>query len=234
MHKCKKIVDISKKSFFSAVLVLLAFMVIATVLTYVLPKGKFAVDQNGAVDFSNFISFGKEGGINLLKAIFAPVLIFFSDGFLQPLMLSIFLLVIAGVFQTMMDSNGMQAIVDRLVNKFKNRKFLFLAVVTLFFMCLGAFFGLFEETLILLPLIVTVCTSLGYDAFVGFCVCSLATGIGFSVAITNPFTIVYSSQLIGASVSSGIWFRLLAFALFYGLILGFIRLYSRKKKRKMP
>lgn len=229
MEKKNKVVDISKKSFLTAVIVLLAFMVVATILTFVLPKGRFAVNADGEVDYSAFISLGSDGGINVLKAIFSPILIFVSDGMLQPLMLSIFILVIAGVFQVMMDCGGMQEIVSRLVNKFKNKKFLFVAILTFFFMCLGSFFGLFEETLILLPMVVTVCVSLGYDATVGFFVCTLATGIGFSVALTNPFTVVYSSDLIGANVFSGMWFRAIAFIVFYAIILGFIYLYSKKK-----
>ena len=228
MNNKNKVVDISKKSFLSAVLVLLGFMVVAAVLTFVLPKGKFAVGLDGTVDYNNYVSMPEAGGINVLKAIFSPILIFVSDGMLQPIMLSIFLIVIAGVFQSMLDCGGMQAIVSRLVNKFKNRRFAFISLLTLFFMCLGSFFGLFEETLILLPMVVTVCVSLGYDAVMGFFVCSLATGIGFSVALTNPFTVVYSSDLIGASVTSGLWFRAMAFALFYALVLGFIGLYSRK------
>ena len=228
MQSKNKVVDISKKSFLSAVFVLLGFMLVATVLTFVLPKGKFAVGVDGTIDYTNYVSMPDAGGINVLKAIFSPILIFVSDGMLQPIMLSIFLIVIAGVFQSMLDCGGMQAIVSRLVDKFKNRRFAFISLLTLFFMCLGSFFGLFEETLILLPMVVTVCVSLGYDAVMGFFVCSLATGIGFSVALTNPFTIVYSSDLIGASVTSGIWFRGIAFMLFYALVLGFIGLYSRK------
>ena len=206
------------------------FLILATVLTYVLPKGEFLVGQNGEVDYSNYVSID-DSGINIFKAIFSPILIFFTDGFLQPLMLSIFLLVITGVFQVMLDSGGMQAIVGRLVEKFKEKRLLFLAILTFFFMCLGSFFGLFEETLILLPMVVTVCVSLGYDAVMGFFVCSLATGVGFSVALTNPFTVVYSSNFIGADVFSGLWFRTVAFLIFYAIIFGFIYLYSRKFKR---
>ena len=232
MKKKNKVVDISKKSFFTAVIVLFAFMVIATVLTFVLPKGVFAVDGQGNVDYSKYVALGSDGGINIFKAIFSPVLIFVSNGMLQPLMLSLFILIIAGVFQIMIDSGGMQEIVRRLVDKFKNKRFLFLAVLTLFFMCLGSLFGLFEETLVLLPMVVTVCVSLGYDAVMGCFVCTLATGIGFSVALTNPFTVVYSSDLIGANVFSGMWLRAIAFVVFYAIILGFIFLYSKKISKK--
>ena len=235
MGKSKKIVDVSKKSFFTSVGILLFFIIVATVLTYLLPKGNFAVLKDGTIDYSNYIVSDQKGGINVLKAIFSPVLILFADGGIQPIMLSVFLIVIAGVFQAMLDCGGMNAIVTRLVNKFKKRKFLFVAVMSLFFMCLGSFFGLFEETLLMLPMVVTVCASLGYDAVTGFLVCSLSTGVGFSVALTNPFTVVYSAGIIGANVVSGIWYRLLAFLVFYLIVLAFIYLHIKTiKKGDLP
>lgn len=228
LNQKKKAIDVSTKSFLSAVIVLLAFMIVATVLTFVLPKGNFAIGKDGSVDYSTYIPSASTDGINVFRAIISPILVFVTGDFLQPVMLCIFFIIISGVFQSMLDCGGMQAIVSRLVKKFKNKRFLFLAILTLFFMCLGSFFGLFEETLILLPMVVAVCVSLGYDQSMGFLVCSLATGIGFSVAITNPFTVVYSSDLIGASLTSGLWFRLICFALFYGLVLGFIWLNAKR------
>lgn len=217
--------------------VIVLFMIVAIVLTYVLPKGHFEVitEPNGdtTVNYNNYIKLPNASGINVLKGIFAPIMMFTTDGWIQPLMLSLFLLTIAGVFQIMIDCGGMQAIVRRFVNKFQKHKLLFLALCALFFMILGSCFGLFEETLLLLPMVISVCTSLGYGLHVGFMVCTLATGIGFSVAITNPFTVVYASQLIGASVTRHIWFRFLIFIVYYALLMGFVYLATRKSKKQL-
>ncbi|MCM1289446.1 MAG: SLC13 family permease [Corallococcus sp.] len=213
-------------------------MVVAIVLTYVLPKGHFeqvtAPDGTVSTNYNNYIELPDASGINVAKGIFAPIMMFTADGWIQPLMLSLFLLTIAGVFQIMIDCGGMQAIVRRFVNKFQKRKLLFLALCILFFMILGSCFGLFEETLLLLPMVISVCTSLGYGLHVGFMVCTLATGIGFSVAITNPFTVVNASNLIGASVTKNIWFRFLIFAVYYALLVLFVFIATRTGKRKLP
>lgn len=223
------IIKYSRAIYLASLLVLVAFMVISIVLTYVLPKGYFET-VNGVTDYNKFVSLDNASGINIFKGIFAPVMMFTADGFLQPLMLIVFLLTIAGVFQVMIDCGGMQAIVSRFVNKFKTKKFLFLAICTLFFMILGSCFGLFEETLLLLPMVMAVCVTLGYDLSMSFAVCTLATGIGFSVGITNPFTVVYASSLIGASVTKNIWFRLVVFAIYYLLLLGFVYLKTKRGK----
>lgn len=227
--KNTSIIKYSRAIYLASLLVLVGFMVISIVLTYVLPKGYFET-VNGVTDYNKFVSLDNASGINIFKGIFAPIMMFTADGFLQPLMLIVFLLTIAGVFQVMIDCGGMQAIVSRFVNKFKTKKFLFLAICTLFFMILGSCFGLFEETLLLLPMVMAVCVTLGYDLSMSFAVCTLATGIGFSVGITNPFTVVYASSLIGASVTKNIWFRLIVFAIYYLLLLGFVYLKTKRGK----
>lgn len=228
-QKNNAIIKYSRAIYLASLLVLVAFMIVSIVLTYVLPKGHFEV-VGGITDYNKFVPLENAGGINIFKGIFAPIMMFTADGFLQPLMLIVFLLTIAGVFQVMINCGGMQAIVSRFVNKFKTRKFLFLAICTLFFMILGSCFGLFEETLLLLPMVMAICLSLGYDLSVSFMVCTLATGIGFSVGITNPFTVVYASTLIGASVTRNIWFRLLVFLIYYFVVMGFVYLKARKAK----
>ena len=89
---------------------------------------------------------------------------------------------------------GIKVIVNRVINKFQNRKFLLLCVIALVFMLFGAFLGLFEEMLTLLPIIAILTLSLGYDSFTGFLVCIVAVGFGFSSALTNPFTVLFASN----------------------------------------
>lgn len=227
-----RIIHYSRRIFLTSVGVLVAFMIVSIVLTYVLPKGHFEQLPDGTINYNNYVELPDASGINIFKGIFAPMMMFTADGWIQPLMLILFLLTIAGVFQVMIDCGGMQAIVRRFVNKFKTRKMLFLCLCALFFMVLGSCFGLFEETLLLLPMVIAVCTSLGFDLSVGFLVCTLATGIGFSTAISNPFTVVFASSLIGASVTKHIWFRLLIFAVYYGLLVLFIWFATRKANGK--
>ena len=207
-------------------------MIVAIVLTYTLPKGQFGVLENGETDYTSFINLGKEGGINIFKGIFSPFLLLGADGGITIIMLCIFLLVIAGVFQAMNDNNGIKVIVNRVVNRFQNRKFILLCVISLIFMIFGAFLGLFEEVLTLLPIIAILTLSLGYDSFTGFLVSIVACGFGFSSAITNPFTVVFASNLIGVNPFIKIWFRIIIFIVMYGLVVLAVFLYTRRIKKK--
>ena len=63
--------------------------------------------------------------------------------------------------------------------------------------------------------------SIGYDSYTGFLICIVATGFGFSSALTNPFTVITASQLIGVSPLTNFWYRIIIFVMMYGLLVLF-------------
>ena len=95
-------------------------------------------------------------------------------------------------------------------------------------MCFGAFLGQFEEMLTMLPIVTALCVMIGFDSFTGFLVSIIACGFGFASAITNPFTVLLASSIIGANPMEHIIFRIIIFIAMYLLLLGFIYLYIRK------
>ena len=232
MNNKNKIIDINKKSFFSIILMLGVLVLISIAITYIVPKGYFetTTDEFGNLiyNYDNYIKISDAKGINIFKGLFGFILVLFSDDGLSLIMLSLFLLVIAGAFQIMSDTNGMYVIVKRLINKFKDKKNILICLLTVIFMCFGSFFGLFEEVLTLLPLIVMITISLGYDGYLGFLICIVGTGFGFASALTNPFTVITASNIIGANPISNIWFRILIFILMYSLLIGFIFIHIKK------
>ncbi len=225
-----KLVNISKKTFFSVLILLFVLMVISIILTHVISNGRFLVVE-GVTDYSTYERIEGSRGIALWKGLLAPFLILGTSDGINLIMLSIFLLVITGAFEAMSASNGIKVIVGRIINKYKNRRFLLLSIITLVFMLFGALLGLFEEMLTLLPIIVILCVSLGYDSFTGFIVSIVACGFGFSSAITNPFTVLFASNIIGVNPMTNVWYRIIIFVIMYGLLELFIFLYVRSIKR---
>ena len=227
-----KIININKKSFIGIVIMLFALVIFAIAITYVIPKGTFGetINEDGEIitDYTKYIALPDKSGINIFKGLFGFILVLFTSDGLSLIMLSLFLLSIAGTFQIMSDSRGMDAIVRKLIKKFHKNKYLLLCLLTLIFMTFGSFFGLFEEVLTLLPLIVMITIYLGFDGYLGFLICIVGTGFGFASAITNPFTVITASNIIGASPMANLWYRFIVFALMYGLLMLFIYLHVRK------
>lgn len=227
--KNRKLINISTKTFIGVAILLFLCMVAAIVMTFVVPKSEFVYDGETLIGIQTL---DEKGGIAIWKGILSPFLLLGADGGISITMLCIFLLVIGGAFQAMNDNNGIKVIVGRVIERFKNRKFLLLCIVALIFMVFGAFLGLFEEMLTLLPIVAILTLSLGYDSFTGFLISIVACGFGFSTAITNPFTVIFASNLLGVSPFVKVWFRIIIFIVMYGLMVLTIFLYTRRIKKK--
>ena len=228
--KNRKLINISTKTFIGVAILLFLCMVAAIVMTFVIPHSEFIYEGEKVVGVT---ALNETGGIPIWKGILSPFLLLGADGGIAIIMLCIFLLVIAGAFQAMNDNNGIKVIVSRIINKFKDKKFLLLCVIALIFMVFGAFLGLFEEMLTLLPIVAILTLSLGYDSFTGFLISIVACGFGFSTAITNPFTVIFASNLLGMETPFvKIWFRIIIFIVMYGLMVLTIFLYTRRIKKK--
>ena len=230
--KKKALINISKKTFIQVVILLVAMLAVASILTYVIPRGEWGKTTNSEGEIVNDYAVYNERndlpGVHPVKAIFAPVLVFASGDGLSLLMLSLFLFVISAAFQVMNDVGGVRSLIGGVSEAFKNRRKLLLVILSFLFYCFGSFLGLFEEMLTMLPIVAVLCLSLGYDSFTGFLCCIIACGFGFAGAVTNPFTVLLASQIIGVNPMEKIWFRLLVFAVMFLLFLAFLFVYLRR------
>ena len=225
------LIHISKKAFIEVALLLLAVLGFSIALTWLIPKGEFGLLADGKTNYSAYIPRSDLGGISLLKGIFAPVLVFFSGDGLSLLMLSLFLCVISAAFQVMNDVGGIRSLVEAVSVRFRSRRVLMLVVISFLFYCFGSFLGLFEEMLTMLPIVTVLCVAVGYDSFTGFICCILSCGFGFASALTNPFTVLLASELIGVGIMENIWFRIVIFLVMFGLLTAFLLLHLRGLKK---
>ena len=135
------------------------------------------------------------------------------------------------LWQVMNDVGGIRALVGAVSERFRDRRGLLLVLIAFLFYCFGSFLGLFEEMLTMLPIVCALCVLVGFDSFTGFICCILACGFGFAGAITNPFTVLLASEIIGANPMEHIWFRILIFFVMFGLLLAFLFFYLRRLKK---
>ncbi len=231
MEKTKEkptLISISRKSFLQVTLLLLGLLAVSIALTYLIPKGEFGVFPDGRTNYLDYVRRDDLGGIPLWQGVLAPILVFFSSDGLTLIMLSLFLFVISAAFQVMNDVGGIRALVGAVSERFRDRRALLLVLMTFLFYCFGSFLGLFEEMLTMLPIVAALCVLIGFDSFTGFICCILACGFGFAGAITNPFTVLLASEIIGANPMEHIWLRILIFFVMFGLLLAFLFLYLKK------
>lgn len=225
------LIHISRKAFIQAAVLLIAVLGLSIALTWLIPRGTFGTLPDGGTDYAAYIPREDLGGIPVLRGIAAPVLVFFSGDGISLLMLSVFLCVISAAFQVMNDTGGIRSLVGAVSARFRKRTILLPVALSFLFYCFGSFLGMFEEMLTMLPVVAALCVAVGYDAFTGFICCILSCGFGFATALTNPFTVLLASELIGAELTTNIWFRIIIFIVMFLLLTSFLLVYVRRLKK---
>lgn len=222
---------IGKRAILLSVFFMFLIMVIAYVLTLVIPGGEFArtTDAEGhrIVDVSAGYT-EVPGGIPFWKWLLSPVLILGAEGSGTLIAILLFLLLIGGLFNALTEQGIMKHMLSRLVCRYGHVRYRLMIAVTFFFMAMGAFVGSFEEVIPLVPIVVALAVGLGWDIQTGIAMSLLAVGCGFASGVANPFTVGIAQTLAGLPVFSGMWYRVINFVLIYLLLFAFIFLHARK------
>lgn len=217
-------IAISKKSFITSMILLLILMIIAYALSLILPQGQYIEGIYNQIDGQR---------LSFVKFLFAPFLQFGSDGSGTLILIIGLIVVIGGVFNALDKSGVMKYMLNRIVLRFQHKKYLLLSIISLFFMIMGSTVGMYEECVPLVPIVVLLCYAMGWDAIVGVAASLLAVALGFSAGVLNPFTVgvaqSFSNELV---LFSGIGYRLLTFAVVYGILMVFLIPYAKKIDKK--
>lgn len=225
--------NINVKSFITAIVVIFALMVGTYILTMIIPGGEYAyaVDANGntIIDVNGYSSV--EGGLPFWKWALSPILVLGAEGNGTLIAVIAFLLVIGGIFNSLDKSGLMKYMLDRMVKRFGAVRYRLLAIVTFFFMAMGAMIGSFEEVVPLVPIVVALAVNLGWNSLTGVGMSILAAGCGFAAGVCNPFTIGVAQELAGLPMFSGAWLRVVSFVLIYALLLSFLVFYAKRHER---
>lgn len=223
--------NISVRSFFTAITVIAVLMVLTFSLTFIIPGGEYArvLDSSGntVLDPAGGFSY-VEGGLPLWKWLLSPLLVLGAEGGGMVAAILVFLLVIGGVFNSLDACGLMKYMLDKVVHHFGARRYRLLYAVTFFFMAMGSFIGSFEECVPLVPIVVSLAVSLGWDRMTGMGMSLLAVGCGFASGVCNPFTVGVAQSLAGLPMFSGLWLRALSFLLIYVLLVLFLTRHARK------
>ncbi len=235
MEQEKRSLQISRRSFLTALAIIFLLMLAVYLLSFLLPGGEYerAVNAYGQTVVDPQGEYREvPGGLPFWKWLLSPLLVLGAEGSGALIAVILFLLVIGGVFNALTEHGLMHYMLGRLVSRYGAVRYRLMAVLVLFFMAMGSLLGSFEEVVPLVPIVVSLAAALGWDSVTGLGMSLLATGCGFAAGLTNPFTIGVAQTLAGLPLYSGLWLRLLSFWLIYALLLAFLRRHARAVARE--
>jgi len=229
-----------KKSFPHTYVIVFFLLILAGLLTWVLPGGEFdrvtknveGVERTVVVPGSFHFTTASPQGWGIFMAIF--------DGFVERADIIVFILLIGASFFVINQTKAIDIGVLRLMHWLKKWEQqyqyihfdeILLISIMIVFSLFGAVFGMSEETIAFVPIFIPLALRLGYDSLVAVAMCFVAATLGFTGALLNPFTIGIAQGIAELPLFSGLEYRLLIFLVINAIGFFFILRYARKVKR---
>lgn len=164
------------------------------------------------------------------------------EGFCQQAGIIAFVLVIGGAFWVVNSTRAVDEGIMKFIDKVKGferfslvRKLgignIVITLIMLLFGIFGAVFGMSEETIAFVAVVIPLARSLGYDDFTGVCMVYVAAHVGFAGAMLNPFTIGIAQDMSGLPLFSGMEYRIFCWVILMTVTVAFVLWYAHKVRK---
>ena len=202
--------------------IIATMLVLCAVITWFVPGGQYVTGEDGTLSYEQVDSAPQTWQV--FSAIY--------HGFVKQAGIIVFILVVGGAFWLLNATGAISAGISRFIVKVGKRDKLVLAAITVLFSLAGAVFGMSEETIPFVGIVVPLVVSMGYDAFMGMLIVYVASNIGFSSAFLNPFTVGIAQGMAGLPLFSGMGYRLFCWAFLTVLLIVFVLVYARRSRKQ--
>lgn len=219
--------------------IVFSLIVIAAIATWFVPGGEYVpIDEPPAEGEVQEVVFTRVGSQPQTWHVFAAMF----EGFEKQAGIIVFILMIGGAFWIMNDSKAIDIGIlsflkfTKKLDKYKLIKSigannLIIVMIMLMFSIFGAVFGMSEETIAFVVIVVPLAISMGYDSIMGVSMVFVAAGLGFAGAVLNPFTIGIAQGLAGLPLFSGFEYRLFAWAVINIVGISYVLWYGARIKK---
>lgn len=228
--------------------IVFSIIIIAAVLTWFIPPGKYVqetVEVDGKEQSVMVFYYADElpEGYTLESQVQTwQVLSALFNGFVRQSNIIVFILMLGGAFwimnQTKAIDVGIMAFLKS-TRKLENNRLMrrigidniIIVMVMLLFSAFGAIFGMSEETIAFVIILIPLAISMGYDSITGVCMVYIGAHLGFAGAILNPFTIGIAQGLAELPLFSGIEYRLFAWVVINIVGIAFVLRYVARIRK---
>jgi len=221
------------KKFPNALVIMIGFILLSAILTYLIPKGEYQrvtnPNTNQVTVIPNSYKLIDAEPVSVFKTILA-----IPEGIVSRADLIALILLIGGCFYIIEKTGALKEGITYLTIKLKGKEEVVLILVSIIFLIAGALSGLQEEVIAMMPVLLYLTSRLGYNAFVAIAISYGSAILGASFSPINPFAVVIAQKETGLEFLSGTTYRLLimlfAFIIWMFMI---IRYANNNKVRKL-
>ena len=197
--------------------IIFAMILLSALLTWFLPGGEYVKGEEGTLSYRDVES------VPQLFGVFTAL----YHGFVKQSGIIIFILIVGGSFWLLNSTGAISVGIGRFIRSVGRYHKVVLVAITLLFSLAGAIFGMREETIPFVGIVVPLVVSMGYDAFLGMLIVYVAANVGFSSAFLNPFTVGIAQEMAELPLFSGMEYRLFCWAILTLLLILFVLFYAK-------
>ncbi|MBN2273305.1 MAG: AbgT family transporter [Bacteroidales bacterium] len=214
-------------------------LILAAILTWIIPGGQYEekITKVNGIQKKEMV-FHYTDNVQQWWQVFSS----FYKGFTRQSGIIVFILMIGGAFWIVNNSRaidtGIFTFIDftKRLERFRLLRIvgvnnIIIILVMLMFSLFGAVFGMSEETIAFIIILVPLSISMGYDSITGVCMVFVAAGLGFAGAMLNPFTIGIAQGIAGLPMFSGIEYRFLCWVIINIVGIVYVLWYAQRVKR---
>jgi len=210
-----------RRHFPNTYVIISAIILVCALATFVVAPGQYVTLDDGSVVFQS--AERSPQGWQVFSALY--------DGFVKQAGIIAFILIVGGAFWVLNATGAVSYGINRFIARAGKYDRLVLAGLALLFSIGGAVFGMSEETIPFVGIVVPLMIAMGYDAITGLLVVYVASNIGFSAAFLNPFTVGIAQEMSGLPLFSGMGYRLLCWGVLTAALIIFILWYAGRVRR---
>ncbi len=197
--------------------IIFAMILLSALLTWFVPGGEYVKGEEGTLAYRDVES------VPQLFGVFTAL----YHGFVKQSGIIIFILIVGGSFWLLNSTGAISVGIGRFIRSVGRYHKVVLVAITLLFSLAGAIFGMSEETIPFVGIVVPLVVSMGYDAFLGMLIVYVAANVGFSSAFLNPFTVGIAQEMAELPLFSGMEYRLFCWVILTLLLILFVLFYAK-------
>jgi len=139
-----------------------------------------------------------------------------------------FVFIIGGALAVIRATGALDAALAKILNRFGGQPALLVLMGMLAFAVGSSTIGMAEEYIPLVAILITLCVGMRMDTVAAVGIMVVGYGIGYGTAVMNPFTVLVAQEVAGLTPVSGMGFRLAMFLPFFAVGYIHVMRYARK------
>lgn len=186
---------------------LIAFIFLAAILTHLLPAGAYD-RQTNEVTGREVVVAGSYHEVEASPVGFFDAIVAIPRGMIDAGDVVFLVFLIGGAFMVVDETQALKKGVAGLSSRLQGRESLIIIIVSLVFAAGGALNNLQEEIVALIPVLLILTNSLGYKPIVTVAMSLGAAMVGAAFSPINPFQVIIAQKISDVPLFSGWAFRL--------------------------